>query len=298
MKMKKKTTAYFYLLITFFAWGSLYVVSKFVLGKVPPFTVSFIRYLIAGTALFFILKKRKHGKIEKQDYKYIFLIGFVGYTLATSAQLLGTKYSNASLASLINSMNPISIMILAAIILKEKLTVKKVVCIIMSIIGVYTIIGSVNGNVQVLGILISVFAVLTWSVMSVYVRKVTQKYDAIQITTYGIIVAAFCTLPLSAIELANTYVQFDWSIILWLLYMGLVCTALAHVLWNKSLSILEAGTCSSFYPLQPMVAVFLGWIFLGEKMNVNFIIGAVLIIAGVLFSLIEPKAQKSAEELL
>lgn len=296
--MKNRNAAYLYLLVTFFAWGSLYVVSKFVLGKVPPFTVSFIRYLIAGTALFFILKKRKPKKIEKHDYKYIFLIGFVGYTMATCAQLLGTKFSNASLASLINSMNPISIMILAAIILKEKLTVKKVVCILMSIIGVYIIIGGASENVQVLGILISVFAVLTWSLMSVYVRKIAQKYDAIQITAYGIIIAAFCTFPLSVTELALSSVQFDWTIVLWLLYMGIVCTALAHVLWNKSLSVLEASTCSSFYPLQPMVAVLLGWIFLGEKMNFNFIIGAVLIIAGVLISLIEPKTQKSAKELL
>ncbi|NLK36177.1 MAG: DMT family transporter, partial [Gracilibacteraceae bacterium] len=70
-------------------------------------------------------------------------------------------------------------------------------------------------------------------------------------------------------------------------YMGLVCTGLAHVLWNKSLSMLEAGTCSLFYPIQPMVAVLLGWLFLGESINLSFVFGAVLIIGGVVFSLLD-----------
>lgn len=289
--MTNKKIAYLYLIITFCAWGSLYVVSKFVLGKVPTFTVSFLRYLISGCILLLVLRTKKLKKIEKQDYKYIFLIGFVGYFMSMTIQFMGTKLSNASLSSLVNSLNPITIMIFAAIILKEKLTLKKVFCIVLAIIGVYIIIGGVSGNGQVIwGILMSVTSVITWSFVSVMIRRVTQKYDVLQITTYGIVIAAICTLPCSGYELATTAnVQFDWKVILALLYMGLVCTAIAHVLWNKSLSLIEAGTCSLFYPLQPMVSVLLGVIFLGESITMKFILGALLIIGGVVFSLVGNK---------
>lgn len=74
-----------------------------------------------------------------------------------------------------------------------------------------------------------------------------------------------------------------------LIYIGVVCTALAHFTWNKSLSMIEAGSCSLFYPIQPMMSVFLGWLFLEEKININFVIGAALIIAGVLISVIHSK---------
>ncbi len=105
---------------------------------------------------------------------------------------------------------------------------------------------------------------------------------------YGILIGAACTLPISVYELLTVPdIRFDWKVILSLAYMGLVCTALAHVLWNKSLSMIEAGTCSLFYPLQPMVAVLLGWLFLEEKININFIIGAIFIIGGVVISLVE-----------
>jgi len=285
--MENRTKAYLYLLITFFSWGSLYVVSKFVLGKIPIFTISFLRYGIAGIVLFIILKQKKLKTIEKQDYKYVFLIGFLGYFVAISAQLLGTKLSNASLASLVNAMCPVAIMLFAVFILKEKLTVKKVTCALLAIFGVYVIVGGVNGSGQTLGILISIFSVILWSLVSVFIRKVTQKYDSFQITTYGIIIAAICTLPLAIWELTVTAnVQLDGSVVLAMLYIGLVCTALSHVLWNKSLSLIDAGTCSVFYPVQPMVAVFLGWLFLGENISLNFVFGALLIIGGVLLSLV------------
>jgi drug/metabolite transporter (DMT)-like permease len=279
--------AYFYLLFTFCVWGSLYVVSKFLLGKIPVLTISLLRYVIAGTVLFFILKMRKPERIEQQDRKYVFLIGFVGYFLSMGAQLLGTKLSNASLGALLNSLNPVSIMVFAAFILKEQLTVRKVVGIILSIAGVYTIIGGVDSNGYTIGILLSLFSGISWSYVSVAVRRITQKYDPLQITTYGIIVGAVCTLPFSLVELmiTPTAIQFDWLVVCSLLYIGLVCTALAHVLWNRCLSMIEAGICSSFYPLQSMTAVLLGWLFLGESIDINFLWGAMLIVAGVMLSI-------------
>jgi drug/metabolite transporter (DMT)-like permease len=288
MADKKIKIAYLYLLITFCAWGSLYVVSKYVMGKIPVFTVSFLRGIIAGATLFIILRKRNPKKIEYQDYKYVLFIGFAGYFLSSAVQFLGTKLSNASLASLINSMNPITITIFAAIILKEKLTVVKVICIASALSGVFIIAGDVDGSGKALGILASIFSIVLWSFASVIIRQITQKYDSFQITVYGILIGAAFTLPVSVYEIAvASDIQFDWKVILSLIYMGLVCTGLAHVLWNKSLSMLEAGTCSLFYPIQPMVAVLLGWLFLGESINLSFVFGAVLIIGGVVFSLLD-----------
>jgi drug/metabolite transporter (DMT)-like permease len=290
--MTDKKKAYLYLLFTFFAWGSLYVVSKFVLGKIPVITISFLRYAIAGSVLYILLKQRKLKKIEKRDYKYVFLIGFLGYFIAIGLQLLGTKLSSAALASLVNSMNPVVIMLFAVFILKEKLTVKKAVCGLFAIAGVYIIVGGADDSGQLSGIIVSIVSVILWSWVCVMVRKITQKYDAFQVTAYAIITAAICTLPFSMWELCVMPAQFDRSAILSILYIGLICTAMSHLLWNKSLSMIEAGTCSLFYPLQPLIAVLLGCVFLGESINLNFVIGAILIIGGVLFSILEkPEAQ-------
>ncbi|PJI10067.1 MULTISPECIES: DMT family transporter [Clostridium] len=286
MGTNDKRIAYLFLIITTSAWGSLYVAGKFVLKSIPPITILFFRYLIASIVLFIVLKSREKVTIKKSDYKYIFFIGFMGYFISVSSQMIGIKFANASIASLINSMNPVAIIVFAVPLLKEKITLNKVIAVIASVVGAYIIIGGVGGGGAILGIVFSVVSVIIWSLTSIFVRKITQRYDAITVTTYAIIVAMICSFPASIIEIANTsHVTFTTSNIICLIYMGVVCTALPNLLWNKSLSMIEAGKCSLFYPVQPMVSVALGAVFLGEVINKRFIIGAVLIVMGILFSI-------------
>lgn len=298
MQNSKTGMAYVYLLLTFSLWGSLYVVSKFVLGMLPVFMVSFVRYLIAVIVLFIIIHVKKLGKIEKEDYKYILLIGFGGYFLSLGAQLIGTKLAGASMASLVNSMNPVFIALAASVILKEKFTVKKAIGIFLSLVGVYIILGG-NAEGQTEGIVISLGSVVLWSIVSVYVRKISQKYPPILITAYGMLVAVICNIPVVAGEIiSGQEVSVDGKALLALLYMGIFCTGIAHLLWNQSLSMVEAGTCSAFYPIQPLVSVILGILFLHENITTSFVIGCVIIIIGVLVCIlnINGKGKKRNEK--
>jgi drug/metabolite transporter (DMT)-like permease len=276
-----------YLFLIFSIWGSLYVVSKFVFGNVPTFTALLIRNATAAFALSIILKQRKNKKIKREDYKYILIIGFFGYFLSVGAQFLGTKLTNASFASLINSMNPITITLFASLILKEKVTPKTIISIIVLVIGVKILIGDINDNLYLSGIFLSLLSVTIWSLVTVLVKKVSKSYDPFQITVYGIMTATVFCIPVSIYEITTSpVIKFNFEVIAALLYMGLICTAMAHALWNKCMSIIDAGTCSLFYPIQPLVATLLGIIFLNEKIDKNFILGAVLIVGAVLFNVI------------
>lgn len=67
--------------------------------------------------------------------------------------------------------------------------------------------------------------------------------------------------------------------------MGIICTGIAYYLWNKSLGMIEAGTCSAFYPIQPLVSTVLGVIILKEQVGFQFFLGAAFIVFGVLLNL-------------
>lgn len=277
---------YLYLLTVFILWGSLYVVSGFVMGKIPTFTVCFLRFVIAFAALTLMTRRRKKIHIEKADYKYLFLMGFLGYFLSVDFQFLGTKYAGSGMASLLNSLNPVVISILSAVILKEKLTFGKIFGILLSVTGVYLILGgeSVSGA----GVCFSLISVVSWSFVSVMTRKSMQKYDSLQITRYGIMIAMFCNLPVCLCELhgkAST-VTLDLSCVAGLLYMGIFCTGVSYILWNKSLMLLEARTCSAFYPVQPLVSTVLGILFFHEKTTVSFLAGTSFIVVGILSALL------------
>ncbi len=287
--------AYVYLLLTFFLWGSLYVVSRFVMGKIPTFTTCLLRFMIAYVTLTVMTHGKERLHIERSDYKYIVILGFLGYFISVDLQFLGTRYAGSAMASLINSLNPVTISLLGALLLKEKLTVRKVVGILASLFGVVLILGG-NASVNMPGILLSLAAVAGWSVMSVMTRKAVQKYDPLLVTKRGILIALVCNIPVSLTELASgdTVATLDASSLVGLLYMGICCTGMAYALWNESLSMLEAGTCSAFYPIQPLVSTLLGILFLHEQITLSFVLGAMLILSGVLVSFAGVKQDKTA----
>ena len=289
--MKK---SYVYLLTTFMLWGSLYVVSQFVLGKIPTFTVAMFRYLIAFIALSLISLKSEKEKIEKSDYKYFFIMGFIGYFISVDCQLLGTKIAGGSMASLINSLNPVIISVMAMIILNEKLEMNKIAGIILSLFGVYMIIGT-GANIQFLGVLISFIAVIGWAFMSVISRKISNKYSALTLTKVSMLIATVCNIPVSFLEVQVTHplIQVDLGAVL-----GLVYTAFTNILWNKSLSLLPANTCSAFYPIQTLTSSFLGVVVFHEVLTTSFVLGSAFIIVGVLISLLFKKRTRKEKEVL
>jgi Permeases of the drug/metabolite transporter (DMT) superfamily len=232
------------------------------------------------------MRKRDKKKINKSDWKYIFITGFLGYTVSVGAQLLGTKLAGSSIASLINSLNPVTMIIAGSIFLKEKLSAKKVAGIVIAFIGVCFILG-VGGNISLAGIFLSLFAVIGWSCISVLTKSITQKYDALTFTRAAIGVAFVCNLPIGIGQLVvkRNVVSIDVKGVLGLLYMGIFCTGIAYICWNKSLSMLDIGTCSAFYPLQPLASMILGVIFLHEKVGISLLIGAVFIVTGMLLSI-------------
>lgn len=298
---KTKGIAYLYLVITTSIWGSLYVVTRIALRTIPPITLLAIRYVLAFSVFYAILAaRRREGRsaapIEPGDRKYLVLVGVLGYFLGVGVQIVGTKYAGASVASLINAMNPVCITFLAAIILKERLTFRKLVALVASVSGAYVILGGAGSGGAVFGIALSVLSVILWSLSSVLVRKLGTKYDPVLVTAWGIGIACACALPAAGVELALTPrgEMLSWTNLLCALYLGVVCTALPNFLWNKSLSMVEASTCSLFYPVQPLVSVLLGVAVLGESVGAKFILGAALIVGGVLFAVLGRRGARSS----
>ena len=114
-----KAGAYCALVLTFVLWGSLYVVTKLLLNSLPAFSVAFVRFFIAWLALVVIAHLGRDGAPvpslrRDADYRRsVLLLGVGGYAVSVGVQLLGTKFAGSTMASLINSLNPVAISLLA-----------------------------------------------------------------------------------------------------------------------------------------------------------------------------------------
>ena len=171
----KNRIGYLYVIITCFIWGSVYIASKYALASIGPLTVLCIRYLVAGACLAVLLNMRRTRRtVKKGDWKYIWIVGGLGYFVSITFQLVGTKLLDASLASLINGMNPITISLLAAVFLKEKIHKRHIASICISIAGVYIILGVGGASVNAAGLGAAlIFTVPCASALDVCVRKIT-----------------------------------------------------------------------------------------------------------------------------
>lgn len=268
-------------------WGGMFVVVKDVVSVIHPLQLVWLRYLVAIVFLIlFSILKREKWSIHKRDIGLIVIIGLIGNTISIVAQETGTWLSSAQTGAVITSATPSFMVIFAWLIFKEKITRVKIVSLVMATIGVVMIVGiHLEGNNILLGVLSLIIAALTWALMSVLIQKVNH-YSSLQITIMSTIIAIICLTPVVFTDTASL-VNIDFlepKIILSLLYLGVISTALAFVMWNRGLTLVNSSSSGLFFLLQPIVGTLLGWLFLKESVSIGFFIGAILIIGSVWIS--------------
>ncbi|MGE7111882.1 DMT family transporter [Lysinibacillus sp. NPDC047702] len=283
--MNNKIIGALFLSLAASIWGAMYVVVKVVVEVVPPLELVWIRYVIAVITLATIgICMKQSWSIAKRDWLMIFLVGLIGNTISIVTQEMGTMLSTAQMGAIITSTTPAFMVLFARFILREKITLKKCLSIVLATIGVAIIVG--NGQIDVsqqLGGFYLLVAALTWAFMSVLVKKIPQQYSQIVITTYTSMVAVCLLTPivLPRIKYLDVSSVLQPTISGGLIYLGIVSTAGGFLLWNKGLQLMNASSGGLFFFFQPVVGTFLGWLLLNETIGLSFWLGTMLIFSGV-----------------
>lgn len=277
MEVRAKRQAFGLLLVTFFIWGSVYVGGRLISQDLSPALVACLRCATAMVPLLLMARRHLGTKIDREDWKYFFLIGALGYFATFFLIQLGISLTGATMASLINALNPVSVTILAALLLKERITPVKVLCLILALAGTVIITQGAGSQGEVLGMAAVLVSVVTWGFASVFMRRLTAKYPAVLVTTYGMAISLLFHIPAGLLSALGQPPVFSPRAALAILYLGVFGSGVAQYTWTKCLSILPASTCSLFYPLQPAFSALLGALILGETFTPSFFAGLLLI---------------------
>ncbi len=269
-------------------WGGMYVVSDVVLQVIPPFTLLSLRLIIGVTIVGLILRRKVI--IPRRDALKLIGVGLVGFGVSLGAQFVGTKFAGAINGSVVTSASPAFILLFAWLLLREPLTLARIGAVALASVGVLVVLdlshfdlssGVFGGNVAL------AIAALTWGLYSVLVRLVSKTYSTLTISFYALLGGTFIALPAAALELpSNPVGPITFGVVLGILYLGVISTALAMVLWNRAFALVEASVASLFFFAQPLVGVLLASVFLNQQITANVFIGGTLIIAGVLLSML------------
>ena len=269
-------------------WGGMYVVSKVVLEIIPPFALVTTRLLLGMLTLAIVLLLRGFPKIPRKQFLQVVGVGFVGYGVSLSLQFLGTKMSTAANGSLVTSATPAFVLIFAALLLRERITPLRLTALALATLGVIAVIDPRSAQLNpelFLGNLALIGAAITWALYSVLVRKTTQDVDVLLFSLVAFLGGLPVTLPAGAWELRTLGMgEITLGVVGGILFLGVISTALAMVLWNTAFALVDASLASLTFFAQPVVGTLLGWLFLGEQITPLFLLGGFLIGLGLVIS--------------
>ena len=184
--------------------------------------------------------------------------------------------------------SPAFVLPIAALILGERITLQRIIALTLSTVGVLVVVNPLRSSIEqgyMTGNLCLVTAALTWALYSVLVRKMTANYDVLTFSMYAFLGGLPVSVSLGVWELTQQSIgTLTWGILGGILFLGIICTALAMFLWNTAFKHLDAGIAGLTFFAQPLVGAALGALLLHDKLSLSFIFGGVLILGGILFS--------------
>ena len=285
--MKKNSNAgILYLVITIILFSSFEVVSKSTKGIVLPTQLTFIRFLIGGIFLlpFAIrdLKKRKL-KLTKKNILWLFILGFLNVGISMNLAQYGIQMTKASLAAVLFSSNPLYVAVFSAFLLKERLSLKKIVGLLVGVVGVSIamISGGGSGREFYLGSGLLILGAIVFSVYTVLGKQTTVELGSLTMTSVTFIFGCITMIPIFMAQGVKPW-NFPFNEV-WpqILYLSVLVSGIAYFLYFKALSMLDTSLGSMTFFVKPILASIFAAVVLGETLRVNLFVGSILVIVGI-----------------
>ncbi|UXH46757.1 DMT family transporter [Rossellomorea vietnamensis] len=285
--MKTKAAASLYATMSISFWGISFVSTKAVLDTLDPYTLLVMRFAIGALFLFMLLVvKRYKLTIPLKYIPHLIILGVLGVFIHQVIQATALLTIDASSAGWMISFSPVFTVILSMMFLHEKMTLPKVLGMIIAITGVLMVTtagrGQSIGFTVNIGYLLMILSTLNWAVYSVLLKKLRIELPSLVITFYMSLLGFSLTTPFlirnrgweGISQLSNV----EWA---HLIFLGVFVSGIAYWYWAKALEVLDASKVSMFLYLEPVTTLIAAILLLHEKIFLISILGGVIIIIGV-----------------
>lgn len=278
------------LLIATTIWASTFINIKVALLQIQPNTLAFVRFFIASIVLGLICLIKRQPLVARQDWFWVVASGLTGVALYNFLQNQGLKYAGAIDSAILASLAPVFMVLLAWLFLKETITRRQLLGIILAFAG--SILVATNGSLAFLqlessrlwGDLLILLTGLVWGLYNICLKKLLGKYSATSVLTSSTIAGTIFLFPSLFLELPLNLGKVNaWG---WghIFYLGLFASALAYLLWNTALTKVSTVTAGAYLYLLPVLTALFAFIFLHEVPGYFTICGGVMALVGTYFA--------------
>lgn len=298
---------YYLLLLTVcLIWGATPASGKFTVEAFSPLMITGMRFALVSAVLFlwlFILRDKKSLKPERGVLVVCFFMGFMGMLVHNGLLFLGLNYTTATNTALIESIGPTATTVLAFIFLGERLNRFGWLGIVISCVGAVCIVA--KGSLEVIlnlsfniGDVIILFAEIAWSAYVVISWQIHGRLGTIAVTAWsGLFGSLQCFLVGLVTGSLHVYTVTPQAL-MGFSYLVIFSGLFAFVAWNYAVQYVGASKAGVFVYLVPLTGGIVGVVFLGEALHPAVVIGAILILSGVILTVrskVQLQNQKQAQ---
>lgn len=281
-------------------WGSTFIFSKIMLRDFTPLQIMTMRFVVAYIVLWCL-----YPKVEKTTFKDnlgIFVLSLFGNTIYFLFENNALQYTLAANVSIIVASAPIWTAILAHFFSKgEKIRRNTIYGSALAFAGVALVVfnGTIVLKFNPLGDILSLGAALSWAVYSILVVKYVNRFSSFFLMRRATLCAMIASVPMLIIS-GQMDMPFECLLqkdaLFSIIFLGVLGSGVSYVLWNMATRILGVIKVNAYIYVNPFVTMITAGIFLGEPVTAMGIIGAVMIIGGVVLGVTERRRAEDVEE--
>lgn len=277
----KHLLSLFVITIVIIAWGADFIGIEYMLQYMSSGVYTLLRLMLGSIILIIISSRKNKGFcIEKKDRIRIFICGALAMSLYYTIEGLGIRITSASFGSLILATVPIFGIIGDRIVYKKKITLLQIICITISIIGVYLLVAQDLTNSKIMGLILILTAAVIWTFQIVYIKPLYEKYSLLSILTGIFISGTIFQIPIAIA--ADPYIKITPAGAAILVITTVICLVLGQAGYVYAVGNLSVTIVSAFENLLPVVTIIISFVLYGTTLSGLQIVGTILIIGSVM----------------
>ncbi len=284
---KDKRKAYMALAVVSFFWGTTYLAAKISAAHMPGLFVAGVRQAVAGTLLVGYFLSIGYKLPDKKSLLKITIQGVLLLCISQGLLTWALEFIDSGLAAIIAGLMPLFVAMFSIVLLRfAKFTPLMIVGLLVGFGGIVTIFyehfAQLMNSKYLFGIILSLIATISWSFGTVFSARYKPNTEimfsvGLQMLIAGCIVLVVCGVSGKYTNLMETNAAALWS----LAYLILVGSLLTYSAYVFAVSKLPPTQVSIYAYINPIVAIFLGWLVLNESMSINVVTGTLITLGGV-----------------
>ena len=263
-------------------WGSAFMFIKIATPELGPIALVNIRLAVAGLIFIPFLLQQKYLKHFRSNLKNILVLSVINTVLPFSLFAYASLESSSNMLSILNGTTAIMAVVISTIWLKIRLNFFQIMGVFIGLFGIVVLANPDNVYISMKATIFCLSAAFCYALSANYIQKFAYKTNTIVLIGWSLVIASVLLLPITFFNLPSQFPSNN--VIFSILWLGVISTGVAFLGYVRLIEKVGAVKTATVAYFIPVFGVIWGYVFLGEPITLQILIGMILILIGIVFT--------------